>query len=79
MHMYILEYLYYGHSRDPMKCPDYRGVLISKVLYVAGTTGSVLIREAYLIRRSLVERFHYMYTMCVICICVAVHILTCTY
>ena len=37
-------------------------VLISEVvlytLYVAGTPGSVLIREVSFIRRSLIERFH---------------------
>ena len=35
--------------------------LFGTLLYVAGTTGSVLIREVSLIQRSLTERFHYIY------------------
>ena len=58
--------VYYGHPQDHVKCPDWRGVLISEVvlqhfsscMYIAWTTGSVLIREVSLIWRSLIERFH---------------------
>ena len=36
VHMYYAVYsgtsLYYGHPQDNMKCPDYRGVLISEVV-----------------------------------------------
>ena len=57
-HPSTVEPLYYGHLLDHMKCLIKEDVslfqrLLSTLLYVAGTTGSVLIREV-----SLIERFH---------------------
>ena len=47
-----VEPLHYGHHWDHIKCPGWRGVLISEVvyilLYLAGTTGSIQIREVSL-------------------------------
>ena len=57
-----VEPLYYGHYLDHIKCPDYEVSLFQRLLctllYVAGITGSVLIREVSLFQRSLIERFH---------------------
>ena len=41
------------------RCPYFRGLFVH-FFYVAGTTGSVLIRQVSLYRRSLIERFHCM-------------------
>ena len=54
-----MEPLYSGHHWDPLKCPDYRGVLISEVdLYrnvVVGTLESVLIIEVSLFQSVLIR------------------------
>ena len=60
-----VETLHYGQTREHMKCPDNKEVfpfqrLFSVPLYVAGTTGRVLIRETEVLK--LIERFHCTWT-----------------
>ena len=68
-YMCIILYMYSGTSllQTPLgphevsrlkRCPYFRRHFVHSSMYIAGTTGSVLIREVSLFQWSLIGRFH---------------------